>query len=312
MMQNETVVAEKSRRSFIKGAAAGAAAFGLTGIHSRVQAAGKREFTISLAAWSLHREIYGGKLKSIQVFKLIKDEYAPIGAFELVNNLLEVPTLEYVNRMRHESKQTGIDIPLIMIDSEGALGAKDAEARKKAVLYHTKWIHIASDMGCRWIRVNWAGTDKGVEKDPALAKENIARSVDAYRELVEIGQKNGIEIIIENHGGASYYPEILTGLMKAVNSPHFGTLPDFGNFPPEVDRYDATDKLMPYAKAVSAKCYDFGPDGNDTKIDFERMLQICVDKHGYHGNIGIEYEGDRMPEREGIKAALKLLVKLRG
>jgi hypothetical protein len=97
--------------------------------------------------------------------------------------------------------------------------------------------------------------------------------------------------------------------MQLVNSPQLGTLPDFGNFPPETDRYDAVTQLMRYAKAVSAKCYDFGADGNETKIDFARMLGI-VKQAGYRGYVGIEYEGERLPEREGIAACKALLERL--
>ncbi|MBI3877834.1 MAG: sugar phosphate isomerase/epimerase, partial [Verrucomicrobia bacterium] len=98
-----------------------------------------------------------------------------------------------------------------------------------------------------------------------------------------------------------------------VDHPRFGTLPDFGNFPDDVDRYDAVDKMMPYAKAVSAKCYDFDDKtGNETKLDFPRLIANVVDKHGYHGNLGIEYEGDRMKEFDGVKACKKLLERLRG
>jgi sugar phosphate isomerase/epimerase len=66
---------------------------------------------------------------------------------------------------------------------------------------------------------------------------------------------------------------------------------------------------MPHARAVSAKCYDFGPDGEESTIDFSRMIAI-VKAAGYTGYVGIEYEGERLPEREGILAAKALLERL--
>jgi sugar phosphate isomerase/epimerase len=99
--------------------------------------------------------------------------------------------------------------------------------------------------------------------------------------------------------------------MQLVDSPYFGTLPDFGNFPKEVDKYDAVRRMMPYAKAVSAKCYDFNEKGEETTIDFAKMMKIVTDA-GYNGYVGIEYEGRRMSEADGIKAAKKLLERLRG
>lgn len=299
---------QHTRRNFLQGAAAATVA----GIATASLAEGKkRDFKISVAAWSLHKEIFAGKLKSVDAFKLIREEW-DIDGFELVNNLLEVTTADYVNRLRRESEKYKVEIPLIMIDSEGPLGAADPKARERAIRYHAKWIDVASDLGCHSIRVNWGGAAPKTEQDPKLAEELIKRSVGAYQELCEIGKQHGINVIIENHWGPSSYPDILVGLMKAVDRPNFGTLPDFGNFPDDVDKYDAIDKMMPYAKAVSAKCYDFDPDGKETKIDFERMMQICIDKHGYNGFVGIEYEGKNLSERDGIKACRDLLIKLRG
>ena len=60
---------------------------------------------------------------------------------------------------------------------------------------------------------------------------------------------------------------------------------------------------------MSAKCYDFDAAGNETKIDFPRIMKI-VDDAGYHGFVGIEYEGTRLGEREGILACKALLERL--
>ena len=65
---------------------------------------------------------------------------------------------------------------------------------------------------------------------------------------------------------------------------------------------------MEYAKAVSAKSYDFDETGQETTIDYQRMLKIVKDA-GYTGFIGIEYEGDRLPPEEGILATKNLLLQ---
>ena len=118
-----------------------------------------------------------------------------------------------------------------------------------------------------------------------------------------------LRVLLENHGGLSSDPEWLLSLVRLVDNPALGTLPDFGNFPAEVDRYAAVEALMPYAGAVSAKCYDFAEDGGETRIDFARMMAI-VRAAGYAGHIGVEYEGTRLPEREGILAAKALLERV--
>lgn len=294
------------RRNFLKGAAASAAALGLSGLARADEALPKYDFKIAIDGWSFHKDVFSGKIKQVDLFKVVREELG-IGAFNLVNNMLEVPTAEYMARVASNAKKFDIQIPLIMIDSEGSLGSASAEQRAKAVRNHTKWVWIASDLGCHSIRVNWHGASVAAMKDEAKAKELIAYSAEAFGQLVEIGKQNGINIIIENHGGPSSDPKLLVGLMKAVNSDHFGTLPDFGNFPEGVDVYDAIDQLMPHAKAVSAKCAEFD-DGfvtfyNGRNIDFKKVMDIVCGKHGYKGWVGIEFEGNKAEEMDGVKQA---------
>jgi sugar phosphate isomerase/epimerase len=172
---------------------------------------------------------------------------------------------------------------------------------------------VTAELGGHSIRMNWAGADADTLASPENTDAFIARSVPGLRALCDHGESKNINVIIENHGGPSSQPEVMVKLMEAVNHPRFGTLPDFGNFPDTVDKYHGIDVLMKYAKAVSAKCYDFDPaTGEDPKIDFGRMIEIVHDKHGYTGYIGIEYEGREMPEYDGIRHAKALLEKLRG
>jgi sugar phosphate isomerase/epimerase len=167
-------------------------------------------------------------------------------------------------------------------------------------------------MGCHSIRMNWAGAPHDVITDAEALQAFIDRSAPAFTRLCEYGDTKGVNVIIENHGGPSSYIEPMQQLMKTVGHPRFGTLPDFGNFPPAVDKYDAIDAMMPYAKAVSAKCYDFDPEtGEETTLDYPRLIDIVVDQHDYHGFIGIEYEGNRLSEYEGIRACKELLERLR-
>ena len=62
------------------------------------------------------------------------------------------------------------------------------------------------------------------------------------------------------------------------------------------------------AAAVSAKSHDFDAEGNETHTDYLRMMKIVL-AAGYHGYVGIEYEGRKLSEMDGIRATLKLLQK---
>ena len=78
----------------------------------------------------------------------------------------------------------------------------------------------------------------------------------------------------------------------------------------EYDRYKGVKELMPFAKAVSAKSYDFDAEGNDTKTDYLKMMKIVV-AAGYNDYVGIEYEGGKLSEVAGVHATKKLLLKVR-
>jgi hypothetical protein len=67
---------------------------------------------------------------------------------------------------------------------------------------------------------------------------------------------------------------------------------------------------MPFAKGVSAKSHDFNDEGDETKTDYLKMMKIVL-SHGYHGYVGIEYEGSKLSEEEGIRATKKLLERVR-
>jgi sugar phosphate isomerase/epimerase len=123
---------------------------------------------------------------------------------------------------------------------------------------------------------------------------------DSFASLADYARMVGLNVLIENHWGLSSDPDAIVALMKKVGKSNFGTLPDFGNFPQEVDRYEAVKKMMPYAKGVSFKCYDFGADGKETTIDMDRMMKIVAEA-GYKGFVGIEYEGKRLSELEGAE-----------
>ncbi|HEY7270125.1 MAG TPA: sugar phosphate isomerase/epimerase family protein [Dehalococcoidia bacterium] len=261
---------------------------------------------ISLAAWSMHRLFFDKQIDQVGMVQMCAE--LGIKGFEFVNTFFPSPQYRYLQRLRKTAEDLGVQPLLVMCDGEGELAAGDPKERLQAVRNHHKWIDIAAILGCHSIRCNTHGDDS----DPEAMLE---RATASYGALCEYGAAaGGISILLENHSAGGHYgcfaaPDWMVRLFEAVGKPNFGSLPDFGNFPPETDRYDAVEALMPYAKAVSAKCYDFDDAGNETKIDFRRMLDI-VKRAGYRGWVGVEYEGTRLAERDGIVAAKSLLERL--
>jgi sugar phosphate isomerase/epimerase len=306
-----------SRRAFVQGTLIGGVALGLAPRWGRAAdvtgkpAAGKiGDFKISLAEWSLHRALFApnATITNLDFPRIAREQYG-IEAVEFVNQFFKSKAHDspYLQELKKRADQEGVRCVLIMIDGEGNLSDKDKSARDKAVENHKAWVDAAAALGCHAIRVN-----TGENYSPT----DVSAVAEACSALTEYGERNKISIICENHGGPSSNPDALLALMKAVGKERFGTLPDFGNFANtdhvySIDVYDAIARMMPYAKGVSAKSYDFDASGKEKYLDFARILKIVSDS-GYHGYIGIEYEGERLAEPEGIKATKKLLESLRG
>jgi sugar phosphate isomerase/epimerase len=259
-------------------------------------------FRISLAEWSFHKALQAKQLDNLDFANLAKREFG-IEAIEYVNVFFKDKSRDagYLAELNRRAAGEGVYQHLIMIDSEGALGDPDPAKRTEAIANHLRWVEAAKTLGCATIRVNAQSTGTPEEQQKLAA--------DGLRRLCEAADPFGINVIVENHGGLSSHGDWLVGVMRLVNHPRVGTLPDFGNFY-EYDRYRGVTEMMPFAKAVSAKSHDFDAAGNETTKDYRRLLKIVLDA-GFHGWIGVEYEGDRMSEPEGVRATLRLLEKIR-
>ena len=282
-------------------------------------------FKLSLAQWSVHRMIWNGEMDPYE-FAAKAADWGFTG-LEYVSQLYDKELKEsnysaeamagFVDRSNAEAEKHGLENVLIMIDGQGDLATSDAAERTKAVENHYKWVDAARAMGCHAIRVNLSGST-----DPETW---MANSVDGLTQLATYARDKNINILVENHGGLSSNGAMLAEVMSQVNMENCGTLPDFGNFcirrndPSDYgsgcaemyDLYQGVSELMPYAKAVSAKSHNFDDAGNETEIDYIRMLQIVKDA-GYNGYIGVEYEGDELGEQEGILATKALMLKSAG
>ncbi len=259
-------------------------------------------FKLSLAEWSLHKTLFDKKLDNKDFAKTAREEFK-IGAIEYVNQFFKdkAEDKEYLAELVKRQEEHDVRALLIMIDGEGHLGDKDEAKRKTAIENHYKWVDAAKTLGCHSIRVNAHSTT-----DYEEAKKLVT---DGLRRLSEFAAERKINVIVENHGGLSSNGKWLSETIKAVGMSNCGTLPDFGNFY-EYDRYQGVTDLMPMAKAVSAKSYAFDAEGNETKIDYAKMMKIVIDA-GYTGHVGIEYEGKELDEYAGIHATRKLLIKIR-
>lgn len=317
-----------SRRHFLKTASAALAAFaGAPALRAAAAAEGKAPlFNISLAEWSLNKGMFkragAEPLEHLDFCKIARG--LGIDGVEYVNQMFadKAQDKAYLDEMKKRQDGEGVKGLLIMVDREGNLGESEEAKRAKTVENHLKWLDAAKHLGCHSIRVNAAS-------DPKLSyDEQMKHAAAGLHDLCVEADKRDLFVVVENHGGLSSNGLWLTGVMKLADHARVGILPDFGNFYTDRNKgelynpYKGLREFMPWVKkAMSAKAYDWDTgagkfytedrrEGREISLDYQRLVEIVV-KAGYNGYIGIEYEGAKHTEVEGIKRTKQALEEVR-
>lgn len=269
---------------------------------------GDTRFKIGLATYSLHRAVAAGEIDNLDFPMIARTRY-DIGILEHLNGYFmdKAEDSAYLNEMNRRCADYDVINHLIMCDDEGPLADPDDRERQNAVENHYKWVNAASLLGCQSIRVNVHGEGS--------AADVMSAGVDGLSRLGEFAADANINILVENHGGYSSNGAWLAETLAKVDRSNVGALTDFGNFcvrgeyysedrqqwecAEEYDKYKGIAELIPFAKGISAKSYNFDEEGNCVETDYFRALRIIKDS-GFSGCLGIEYEGSELPEDEGI------------
>ena len=312
------------RKEFIKLASTSALGISSLGYMS-LQKPKELFFKLSLAQWSLHKNIKYGDMDPYEFAQVAKSfnfsgiEYVTA----LYDNVMKVRDGDmskaitfWARKNKKLAEINDIKNVLIMIDEIEGLAEENKLRRLKAVDNHKMWIDAAEIMGCESVRLNLYGSSNA-DKWKDL-------SIKSLSELGSYAKNSGVNVIVENHGRISSDIPKLMDVIYGVNMDNVGTLPDFGNFcmadegygsvfdgscETVYDFYKGVEEMMPKAFAVSAKSNDFDENGNEKTIDYMRMMKI-VKSFGYTGYVGVEYEGERLSEEDGIKATRDLLIKI--
>lgn len=332
------------RKDFIKNLSLGVLAFPLAKNSLTNYDSGSKDlFKISLAQFSLFRLIRSGEMKPYDFAKISSElgfkglEYMSAlykGGFMSDSKFSLADAIKFANKSNSLAKEYNQENVLIMVDVEGNLSSENSSERATAIENHYKWIDCANRMGCHSIRVNLYGSN-----DPDTWKKSSQESLNS---LCEYAKDFNLNIIVENHNGLSSNPKLLVEVIKSLDFKNCGTLPDFGNWcitqdeekrnelyalyqrekPPSDDEiksigdiciekhdpYKGMEIILPYAKGVSAKSQFFDLQGNESSIDYNKMLSLVIES-GYKGYIGVEYGGFLMSPIDGTIATKNLLNK---
>ncbi|WP_337043200.1 sugar phosphate isomerase/epimerase family protein [Emticicia sp. 17c] len=335
-----------NRRQFLSQLGLATAGIGLSTLlpESLIAAEPAKKFTfeISLAEFSFASDLFTGKLKNMDFPAKAKNDFG-VSVVEYVSGFFNNKHTDqtYLNELKQRCNDLGVKNHLIMVDGEN-IASLDAAKRQKAVEAHYPWVDAAKFLGCSSIRVNLGDAMAALSgKGEEGSREEVAKAAaDGYQKVLEYAGKAGLNVIIENHFGYSTDPDWLVGVMKQVKAKNKGFLPDFGNFcaerskpvtqdlkgimattcVKEYDKYDGVQKMMPYAKGISAKTHKFGPNGDDIDTDFIKIFKIIKASGWTGGYVGIEYEGGLMRDmggdtsylsnEDGVRATKKLLEKV--
>ena len=268
---------------------------------------------VGVSSWSFHNDFsstqesqYRGSHETIALLdfpEMVADRYK-IRQLEFVAPHFGSTEPAYLQELkvrltRAHSHLVNIAVDIEELRTEGGLSDPAPAVRERAVQASKLWIDIAARLRARSVRC-----------DPGrLNPQHLDPTIDSYRELAAYGRPKGVRVIVENHGGVgSEHPGELVKLFKKVNSPYFGALPDFGNFPDEQIRERGLALLFPYALSVChAKGLKFDPQGNEAEFDFPACVAIAK-RAKFRGIYSIEYEGPGDPY-EGVQNVVNELLR---
>lgn len=135
-------------------------------------------------------------------------------------------------------------------------------------------------------------------------EEQFERAAQFLQRLLPEARRRRVRLTIENRDGVGQRPELLLHLIRALDPRWLGVCYDFGHGAPE-RLYDAARLLAPYAFHAHAKSYAFDPRGEETRLDYGRILST-LRLASYVGALSIEYLGEGDPV-EGVRKTRDLI-----
>lgn len=256
---------------------------------------------LGLAGWSINRRFRraASPLRLLDYPRLAREEWG-FTAVELNSPFFESREPAYLDELKANAAAAGVALWGMVVDNTCSLCSGDAAERAANIAACKEYLPVGKHLGLTYIRFNTGG-------DLQPDEGEIERCTDSFRQLATAGAQMGIMVCIENHGGLSRTPDPIVAVMRRVNSPFCRTLPDFGNFADEI-RYEAIEKVVPYAAACHAKFWAFDEHGHDTKLDIWRVKNI-LRECGFEGRLAIEYEGEG-DDSEGVRLSKALLERV--
>lgn len=257
-------------------------------------------YAIGLSQVSLYQTIGSGKLDPLDYPQFAMDQFG-IQRIDVCDRVMPAVNdrLPFLEKVRARSEQAGTDIFLLRVDSL-RLVSDDPKDRIAEVNRFYQRVDQAAVVGARYLRI-WLNVGSGSFGSQAV------RAACGLKRLADYAATKQISIVVEPGIDLSRNGLWLARVMKDVDHPNCGSMPNFGKFG-AYDQYAGTAALMASANVISAKSHAFDEEGLELQTDYPKQFQMMVDS-GFDGIVLIEFEGKKS-EVEGIKATQKLLQRL--
>lgn len=240
-------------------------------------------------------DLWNGHLPS-----LLDDEARLPSSFTPEYAQLSPAEMDYITRIKAAADNAGLPFGCLAVDG-AHIYEPSPEARRAQQIKAYRWLNIAEQLGVEQIRIDSGGP-------PKMPEEVLEVIVAGYSDLIPRAGEKGIEVVIENHWGASRIPENVVRILEAV--PGLGLLFDTGNWPEEM-RETGWTRCARYARATHLKTFAFDAEGNETTVDIPRAIRI-LQEAGYQGSWGIESVPRQGDEYEAAKKSVALVRRVLG
>ena len=199
---------------------------------------------------------------------------------------------------------------------------EDREERARQTGRVTQAIEEASRLKAPLLRVFGGSVSSDISKERSLQL-----IIEAFGEVLPVAEREGIVLVIENHGGVPGTSGEVLQVIKALDSDYFKACVDVGNFlAVGQEPTEAVPELMSYAAHIHLKDMKKLPaqpgDARSQRlgyalqgtavgeggIDYSVIFPV-IEQSGYAGFAALEYEGTE-DEMEGVKKSIANIRKL--
>ena len=188
----------------------------------------------------------------------------------------------YLTKLKRHAALSGVTVSGASVGS--VLTHPPGASRDKEIAHVKIWLQHASILGAPYLRV-FAGN---AEKQQPL-EEARKWTIDGLMECAAEGEKLGVLIGMEDHGGIVGDADGVLAIIQAAKTEWLGVNLDVGNFGTE-DPYEDIKRCAPYAVNVHWKpvIKDHQKSGSRA-ADWPRIVKILREAN-YHGYLALEYE----------------------